>query len=53
MKLSFRSQGNVPVNTIAAEHFNGGGHLNAAGGESLLTLDETLAKLEKVILELD
>lgn len=53
VKLSFRSQGNVPVNTIASEHFNGGGHLNAAGGESLLTLDETLAKLEKVILELE
>ncbi len=53
VKLSFRSQGNVPVNTIASEHFNGGGHLNAAGGESMLTLEETLAKLEKVILTLD
>lgn len=53
VKLSFRSQGNVPVNTIASEHFGGGGHLNAAGGESLLTLEETLAKLESVILSLD
>lgn len=53
VKLSFRSQGNVPVNTIAAEHFGGGGHLNAAGGESQLTLEETLNKLERIILSLD
>lgn len=32
-KISFRSQGNRPVNTIARECFRGGGHMNAAGGE--------------------
>lgn len=53
VKLSFRSQGNVPVNTIAQEHFNGGGHMNAAGGESYLSLEDTLKKLEKVILSID
>ena len=32
-KISFRSQGDRPVNTIARERFRGGGHMNAAGGE--------------------
>ena len=31
--LSFRSQGDRPVNVFASEVFNGGGHANAAGGE--------------------
>ena len=33
IKLSFRSQGNRPVNVFASEVFNGGGHANASGGE--------------------
>ena len=33
IKLSFRSQGDRPVNVFASEIFNGGGHANAAGGE--------------------
>ncbi|MGN0235954.1 MAG: bifunctional oligoribonuclease/PAP phosphatase NrnA [Paludibacteraceae bacterium] len=33
VKISFRSQGDRPVNILAAELFNGGGHMNAAGGE--------------------
>lgn len=33
IKLSFRSQGDRPVNIFASEIFNGGGHANAAGGE--------------------
>ena len=33
IKLSFRSQGDRPVNVLASEVFNGGGHANAAGGE--------------------
>lgn len=48
VKLSFRSQGEFPVNKMA-EMFNGGGHKNAAGGESYLSLDETLKKLEGLI----
>ena len=50
VKLSFRSQGDIPVNKMAATYFNGGGHLNAAGGECTLSLAETLEKLEKVII---
>ena len=39
VKLSFRSKGNIPVNLWAKEFFNGGGHLNAAGGQMPLPLD--------------
>ena len=31
-KISFRSVGDISVRDIAAEHFEGGGHRNAAGG---------------------
>lgn len=33
IKISFRSQGDRPVNEFAHRYFNGGGHMNAAGGE--------------------
>ncbi len=33
VKVSMRSLGNFPVNEVCSEHFGGGGHLNAAGGE--------------------
>ena len=33
VKISFRSQGDRPVNIFAREIFNGGGHMNASGGE--------------------
>ena len=35
------SVGDFACNTVAAELFNGGGHRNASGGESHLSLDET------------
>ncbi|UCH15512.1 MAG: bifunctional oligoribonuclease/PAP phosphatase NrnA, partial [Bacteroidales bacterium] len=37
IKISFRSKGDFAVNEFAKKHFNGGGHLNAAGGESYTT----------------
>jgi len=42
VKVSFRSKGNFPVNKFSKKHFNGGGHLNAAGGEYNATMEETL-----------
>lgn len=33
IKISLRSQGDRPVNVFAHEIFNGGGHMNASGGE--------------------
>lgn len=52
MKISFRSKGEEnPVNLLAKEHFNGGGHANASGGMSDLTVTETLEKLKGLIPE--
>jgi len=44
IKLSMRSLGNFSVNEMARTHFGGGGHRNAAGGQTNLTLDETVRK---------
>jgi phosphoesterase RecJ-like protein len=44
IKTSFRSKGDFDVNLFARQHFNGGGHANAAGGMSDLSLDETIIK---------
>jgi len=44
VKISFRSKGSFSVNTFARNHFNGGGHDNAAGGKSILPLDTTVSK---------
>jgi phosphoesterase RecJ-like protein len=44
IKLSFRSLGDFSVNDFARKHFDGGGHKNAAGGQTSLTLDQTLKK---------
>lgn len=48
-KMSFRSKGSVDVNEIARKHFEGGGHINAAGGKSTLPLEETLRKLKNIL----
>lgn len=45
VKLSFRSQGDRPVNIFAHEVFGGGGHMNAAGGEFVGTLYQALQRL--------
>jgi phosphoesterase RecJ-like protein len=42
VKLSFRSRGNFEINKFCEKHFKGGGHKNAAGGESYTSLDETI-----------
>lgn len=47
IKLSFRSKGDFPTNKFASETFNGGGHLNASGGEFYGTLEEAVALFEK------
>ncbi|MES2411303.1 MAG: bifunctional oligoribonuclease/PAP phosphatase NrnA [Bacteroidota bacterium] len=49
IKISFRSQGNFDVNQFAREHFNGGGHINAAGGKSYESLKATTNKFEELI----
>ena len=42
IKSSFRSKGSFNVNLFGRKHFEGGGHANAAGGCSRLSLDETI-----------
>jgi len=42
IKISFRSQGSFDVNQFARNYFNGGGHINAAGGKSFSSLEETV-----------
>jgi phosphoesterase RecJ-like protein len=49
IKISFRSQGSFPTNKVAADLFNGGGHLNASGGESSTTLVEAVKKFENAL----
>ena len=49
VKLSLRSIGNFKVNEIAKKYFNGGGHINAAGGVSQVSVNETIKKVEKII----
>jgi phosphoesterase RecJ-like protein len=44
IKTSFRSKGDFNVNLFARKNFSGGGHANAAGGMSELTLDESIIK---------
>jgi phosphoesterase RecJ-like protein len=49
IRISFRSKGDFSVNALAREHFNGGGHLNAAGGDSYEPMDATIMKLLKLL----
>lgn len=49
VKISFRSKGNIDVNTFARNYFNGGGHINAAGGKSNDTLAQTEAKFIELV----
>lgn len=49
VKISFRSKGDFPINSLAEKFFNGGGHKNAAGGESYEGLADTIKKFKNLI----
>jgi phosphoesterase RecJ-like protein len=49
IKISFRSKGKVDVNKFARANFSGGGHINAAGGKSNLSLEDTVAKFVDLV----
>jgi phosphoesterase RecJ-like protein len=51
IKISFRSLGDFDVNQFARNHFNGGGHINAAGGKSFLNLDETIQQFIAILAQ--
>ncbi len=49
IKVSLRSKGEFPANEICSKYFDGGGHRNAAGGSSQLTLEETVKKFIDIL----
>ena len=51
IRVSLRSRGAVDVNTFAARYFEGGGHHNAAGGKSYVSMAETIARFEAAVEE--
>ena len=51
IKVSMRSVGDFPVSTLCSEHFGGGGHLNAAGGEFGGTMEECVTLFKSLLEE--
>lgn len=51
VKVSLRSKGSFPANKFSEKYFKGGGHINAAGGSSGLSLCETVKKFEMLLEE--
>lgn len=49
VRVSLRSVDDFPCNRMAEEFFNGGGHLNASGGELPFPLDEAVRTAERAI----
>ncbi len=49
IKISFRSKGDFSVKEFSRDHFEGGGHKNASGGRSLLSLEDTVAKFVSLL----
>jgi phosphoesterase RecJ-like protein len=49
IRISFRSKNKVDVSEFSRTHFSGGGHINAAGGSSKLSLSDTLTHFEELI----
>ncbi len=51
VKISFRSVGAFSVNEFARKYFNGGGHANAAGGKSELSLQDTIEQFKSLVIK--
>ncbi len=49
IKISLRSKGDFSVNEFSRDHFEGGGHHNAAGGRSNLSLSNTVDKFISIL----
>ena len=49
--ISLRSVDDFPCNKMAAEFFNGGGHLNASGGHLDCSLQEAISITKKAIMQ--
>ena len=51
VKLSLRSKGDFKVNEIAKKYFSGGGHMNASGGISDLSVNKSIEKVISIFKE--
>ena len=51
IKISFRSKGSFSVNKFSRNHFEGGGHDNAAGGKSDLNISEAVTRFTSLLPE--
>ena len=51
IRVSLRSRGDIDVNVFAQRYFNGGGHKNAAGGKSFMSMEDTIKHFEASIKE--
>ena len=51
IKVSLRSVGTFPCNQVATEYFNGGGHLNASGGEFYGTMEEAIDLFKQALVK--
>lgn len=51
IKISFRSKDAIDVNQFSRKYFNGGGHINAAGGKSHENLQETIKTFKERVVE--
>ena len=51
IRVSLRSRGDIDVNIFAQRYFNGGGHKNAAGGKSFMSMEDTIKHFEESIKE--
>lgn len=49
IKISFRSKDQVDVNQFSRKYFNGGGHINAAGGKYMKSIEETIEDFKEKI----
>lgn len=49
VKVSLRSKGDLPVDRLARDHFQGGGHANAAGGRSDQDLHGTIERFKRLL----
>lgn len=51
IKVSLRSEGTFPCNKVASEFFNGGGHLNASGGEFYGPMEDAVALFKQALVK--
>ena len=49
IKISFRSKEDVDVNQFSRKYFNGGGHINAAGGKYFKSIEDTIEDFKEKI----